>query len=120
MNMRGDTNPETISRVKQEIDSSFPRGMAALGTAAASRATTALPAAVAARILNEYRSRYMRGLVKFLKNDAAGAKEMYAAVTGVELAQGFEGQRGFWWVVLAFFESLIHGALPADVDARPF
>ena len=120
MNMRGDTNPETISRVKQEIDASFPRGMAALGATAASRATTALPAAACARMLNEYRSRYMRGLVKFLKNDAAGAKEMYAAVTGVELAQGCEAQRGFWWVVLAFFESLIHGALPTDVDARPF
>jgi len=120
MNMRGGIGPESVSRLKEEIDSAFERGMAALGAAAAGRATTTLPAAAAARMLNEYRSRYMRGLVKFLKNDAAGAKEMYAAVTGVELAQGFEGQRGFWWVVLAFFESLIHGALPADIDVRPF
>lgn len=119
MNTRGGIDTGSGSRAKQEVDSAFRRGMDALDRVAASRATSALPPAAAAKMLNEYRARYMRGLVKFLKNDPAGAKEMYAAVTGVELAQGDPGQRGFWWVVLAFFEALIHQALPEGADARP-
>lgn len=110
---------ESLFAAKQEIDSAFLRGMAMLEVFAARRATMALPPAAAGKMLIEYRARYRRGLVKFLNNDPAGTKEMYAAVTGIELAQGVADQRGFWWVVLAFFEALIHKALPEEVDARP-
>ncbi|MFM9971269.1 MAG: response regulator [Burkholderiales bacterium] len=114
---------DPVTRAKEEIDAAFQRGMLSLNMLAVERAggagAIALPAAAAAKMLVEYRSRYVKGLIKFLKNDGAGPKEMYAAATGIELAQGDPSQRGFWWVVLAFFEAMIHKALPADVDTRP-
>ena len=64
------------------------------------------------------RARYMRGLLKFLKNDRSGALEMHQAIATIELAQGTAAQRGFWWVALGFFEALVHQALPQDLDAR--
>jgi chemosensory pili system protein ChpA (sensor histidine kinase/response regulator) len=68
--------------------------------------------------LRDLRGRYQRGLLKWLKKDASGAEDMRAAVEAIETAQGSSPQRAFWWVSLAFFDALAHGALPADLDAK--
>jgi chemosensory pili system protein ChpA (sensor histidine kinase/response regulator) len=68
--------------------------------------------------LREQRSRYQRGLLKWLKNDASGAEDMRAAVEAIEAPQGATPQRAFWWASLAFFEALAHKALPQNLDAK--
>src|SRR5712691_9310419 len=68
--------------------------------------------------LREQRTRYQRGLLKWLKNDASGAEDMRAAVEAIEAPQGPTSQRAFWWASLAFFDALAHKALPQDLDAR--
>src|SRR6266487_5955722 len=68
--------------------------------------------------LREQRTRYQRGLLKWLKNDASGAEDMRAAVEAIEAPQGPISQRAFWWVSLAFFDALAHKALPQDLDAK--
>ena len=66
------------------------------------------------------RARYMRGLLKLLKNDRSGAEEMHQAIGAIEQAQGTAAQRGFWWVAVAFFDALVQDLLPQDVDVRRF
>src|SRR6266700_2759012 len=68
--------------------------------------------------LREQRTRYQRGLLKWLKNDASGAEDMRAAVEAIEAPQGPTSQRAFWWASLAFFDALAHKALPQDLDAK--
>jgi chemosensory pili system protein ChpA (sensor histidine kinase/response regulator) len=69
--------------------------------------------------LREQRTRYQRGLLKWLKNDASGAEDMRDAVAAIEALQGLTSQRAFWWVSLAFFDALVHKALPQDLDPKP-
>src|SRR6266568_3655439 len=68
--------------------------------------------------LREQRTRYQRGLLKWLKNDASGAEDMRAAVEAIEAPQGPTSQRALWWASLAFFDALAHKALPQDLDAK--
>jgi chemosensory pili system protein ChpA (sensor histidine kinase/response regulator) len=70
------------------------------------------------KFLREQRSRYQRGLLKWLKNDPSGAEDMRTAVAAVEATQGLTSQRAFWWVSLAFFEALAHRALPQELDVK--
>ena len=70
------------------------------------------------KYLREQRSRYQRGLLKWLKDDASGAEDMRAAIEAIEAAQGPTSQRAFWWVSLALFDALAHNALAQDVDAK--
>src|SRR5690242_4747259 len=70
------------------------------------------------KYLREQRGRYQRGLIKWLKNDAGGAEDMRGAVEAIETVQGPSSQRAFWWVSLAFFDALVHKALPPDLDAK--
>jgi chemosensory pili system protein ChpA (sensor histidine kinase/response regulator) len=80
----------------------------------------------APRYFRDQRTRYQRGFLKWLKNDAnrndtsgnEGALEMFEAVRAIEQTQGLTSQRSFWWAAQAFFEALVQGALPADLDAR--
>jgi chemosensory pili system protein ChpA (sensor histidine kinase/response regulator) len=58
------------------------------------------------------RSRYQRGLLKWIKKDASGAEDMRAAVAAVEGVQAQNAQRAFWWVALGFFDALVAKALP--------
>ena len=62
--------------------------------------------------LREQRTRYQRGLLKWLKNDASGAEDMRAAVEAIEAPQGPTSQRAFWWAALAFFDALAHKRCP--------
>src|SRR5712692_2908848 len=78
----------------------------------------ALKPSEADKHLREQRSRYQRGLLKWLKNDASGAEDMRAAVEAIEAPQGPTSQRAFWWASLAFFDALAHKALPQDLDAK--
>ena len=78
----------------------------------------ALKAGESDKYLREQRSRYQRGFLKWLKNDASGAEDMRAAIEAIEAAQGPASQRAFWWVSLAFFDALAHKALPQDLDAK--
>ena len=82
------------------------------------RISVTLKAGEANKYLREQRSRYQRGFVKWLKNDANGGEEMRAAVEAIEATQGPTSQRAFWWASLAFFEALARKALPADLDTR--
>jgi len=72
----------------------------------------------AVRYFREQRVRYQRGFVAWLKNDAGGLADMQAAVAAIELTQGPTAQRAFWWAAVAFFDALVRGALPQDLDAR--
>lgn len=58
------------------------------------------------------RSRYQRGLLKWIRKDASGAEDMRAAVAAVEGVQAQNAQRAFWWVALGFFDALVAKALP--------
>src|SRR5438445_7646579 len=78
----------------------------------------ALKPSEADKHLREQRSRYQRGLLKWLKNDASGAEDMRAAIEAIEAPQGPTSQRAFWWASLAFFDALAHKALPQDLDAK--
>src|SRR6266571_1792241 len=78
----------------------------------------ALKPGEAEKNLREQRTRYQRGLLKWLKNDASGAEDMRAAVEAIEAPQGLTSQRAFWWASLAFFDALAHKALPQDLDAK--
>lgn len=82
------------------------------------RISVTLKAGEADKYLREQRSRYQRGFVKWLKNDAAGGEEMRAVVEAIEATQGPTSQRAFWWAALAFFDALARKALPADLDTR--
>ena len=82
------------------------------------RISVTLKAGEADRYLREQRSRYQRGFVKWLKNDATGSEEMRAVVEAIEATQGPTSRRAFWWAALAFFDALARKALPADLDTR--
>jgi len=82
------------------------------------RISVTLKAGEANKYLREQRSRYQRGFVKWLKNDAAGGEEMRAVIEAIEATQGPTSQRAFWWASLAFFDALSRKALPADLDTR--
>jgi len=82
------------------------------------RISVTLKAGEADKYLREQRSRYQRGFVKWLKNDAAGGEEMRAVVEAIEATQGPTPQRAFWWASLAFFDALARKGLPADLDTR--
>jgi chemosensory pili system protein ChpA (sensor histidine kinase/response regulator) len=82
------------------------------------RISVTLKVGEAEKYLREQRSRYQRGFVKWLKNDATGCEEMRAVVEAIEATQGPTSQRAFWWASLAFFDALAGKALPADLDTR--
>ena len=72
------------------------------------------PEALAAR-LKAARLGFERGLLKWLKDDAAGVRDMRNSVAIVEQTQNTPAARAFWWVTLAFFDAV--AAAPA-ADGR--
>ncbi|MCK9284894.1 MAG: Hpt domain-containing protein [Rhodocyclaceae bacterium] len=63
------------------------------------------PEALAAR-LKAARLGFERGLLKWLKDDASGLREMRNAVAIIEQTQDTPAARAFWWVSLALFDVL--------------
>src|SRR5438309_1583337 len=119
MTARAEFDVGPLSWVKGEIDHAIQRAQEALRAFAADSADPAqLRSSEAHKHLREHRSRYQRGLLKWLKNDASGAEDMRAAIEAIEAPQGPTSQRAFWWASLAFFDALAHKALPQDLDAK--
>jgi chemosensory pili system protein ChpA (sensor histidine kinase/response regulator) len=83
------------------------------------KAPAVLKPGEAEKFLREQRSRYQRGFLKWMKKDAGGVDDMYAAVEAIESMQGLTSQRAFWWVSLALFEALAHQALPPELELKP-
>ncbi len=61
------------------------------------------------RALKGWRSRFERGLLKWLRapQDPQGPTEMRDAVAGIEQLYSAPGARKLWWTSLAFFDSLV-------------
>ena len=77
-----------------------------------------MPPEQASGYFRDQRSRFQRGLLKWIKHDAAGPNEMREAISAIESAQQLPTQRDFWWVAAAFCDALAHNALPPDLDAK--
>ena len=82
----------------------------------------AAPAPLAAKeasvYFREQRGRFQRGLLKWIKQDPAGALEMREAIAAIEATQQPPSQRAFWWVAAAFCDALAQKALPPALDAK--
>ncbi|MBL8446248.1 MAG: Hpt domain-containing protein [Zoogloeaceae bacterium] len=61
------------------------------------------------RALKAWRSRFERGLLKWLRapQDSQGPTEMREAVAGIDQLATAPGARKLWWTSLAFFDSLV-------------
>ncbi len=75
------------------------------------------PAEYEAR-LKAARLGFQRGLLKWLKDDPRGAKEMRSSVAIIEMTQGQPAARAFWWAAMALLDSVGAGALPVDPAVR--
>ena len=64
------------------------------------------------------RLEFERGLLKALREDPRGFKEMHGAIAVIEMTQIQPATRAFWWVVLAFLDALAADALKFDVGTR--
>jgi chemosensory pili system protein ChpA (sensor histidine kinase/response regulator) len=61
---------------------------------------------------------FQRGLLKWLKNEPRGAKEMRGSVAIIEATQTQPSARAFWWAAMAFLDAIAAGALPVDPAVR--
>ena len=64
------------------------------------------------------RRNFERGLLKWLKKDRRGLKEMHNSVAIIESTQTQPAARAFWWIALAFLDALEADAVEFDVGAR--
>ena len=72
----------------------------------------------AADYFRDQRSRFQRGLLKWIKQDAGGPHDMREAINAIEAAQQLPAQRTFWWVAAAFCDALAEKALPPALDSK--
>jgi len=77
----------------------------------------AAPAETIARI-KAARMGFQRGILKWLKQDPLGIREMRDALAVVEATQGQASARAFWWAALAFLDAIAEQAIPADPGVR--
>jgi len=61
---------------------------------------------------------FQRGLLKWLKGETKGAKEMRVAMAMIEMVQGQPGARAFWWAAMAFFDGLAEGGIAVDARVK--
>jgi chemosensory pili system protein ChpA (sensor histidine kinase/response regulator) len=66
----------------------------------------ALPASRLASQLVKQRRIYQRGLLAWLRGDAAGLAQMRESIAGIEEVTTQPNLRAFWWTVAALFEAL--------------
>ncbi|HXE38287.1 MAG TPA: Hpt domain-containing protein [Azonexus sp.] len=73
------------------------------------------------QVVKTARMGYQKGLLQLLRNPAEaerGRQTMRDALASIEAHQETPGARAFWWVALAFLESLADPALNADLSVR--
>ena len=75
------------------------------------------PSEAAARI-KAARMGFQRGMLKWLKQDPLGVKDMRDALAIVEATQGSTSARAFWWAALAFLDAIAAEAIPVDPRVR--
>jgi len=74
----------------------------------------------AAKELRLLRGHFEKGLLGWLRapKSDAGPKEMLLAVGRIAQLNVAPSTRSFWWASIAFFEGLVHGAIPSDREAQ--
>ncbi len=85
---------------------------------AAQGAAPALPAAEFSALVKGARAQFQRGLLAFLKGNAAGVAPMREAVARIHGAVGETAARGFWWACLGFLDSLAAQGIAADFHVK--
>lgn len=70
------------------------------------------------RFIKSQRARFQRGLLAWLRGNAAGLQDMREALLAIDSTQALPAQRTFWWSAIAFVDSLIAGGLEPDVSAK--
>ena len=80
----------------------------------------ALDAPVTALDYGVLRKRFEKALLPFLKGSGGdpGTEQMYQIISEIELAQGNQQSRGFWWVMHGFAEAVAAGEVIADVAVK--
>ncbi len=78
----------------------------------------ALPASRLASQLVKQRRIYQRGLLSWLRGDAAGVTQMREAIAGIEEITTHANLRAFWWTVGALFESLTADGLEPSFGVK--
>ena len=84
------------------------------------RATVRLSGEEANSYLRSQRTRFQRGLVKWLREPShrEALEEMLAAVDAVEQTQTVPAQRSFWWAAGALIDALAKGDLAPEPGVR--
>ncbi|MDD5329499.1 MAG: Hpt domain-containing protein [Sulfuricella sp.] len=79
-----------------------------------------VPEAELPALAREKRTRYQKGLLKFLQDsdDRKGMEAMRSALLALERAQALPAQRTFWWAAGGLVESLINKGLDSDLEAK--
>ena len=81
-------------------------------------ATQPLPAAEFSALVKTSRAQFQRGLLAFLKGNAAGVAPMREAVARIDGAVGDAAARSFWWACLGFLDSLAAQGISADFHVK--
>jgi chemosensory pili system protein ChpA (sensor histidine kinase/response regulator) len=81
------------------------------------REPEALPADQARMRLRAARSGFQRGLLKWLREDPRGVREMREYLMAIEILQP-QGSRAFWWCAVGFVDAIAAGTLPLDFNVR--
>ncbi|HNL20883.1 MAG TPA: Hpt domain-containing protein, partial [Rhodocyclaceae bacterium] len=83
--------------------------------------TTKLTPEELGKLLKSERTRFQKGLLAWLKNPsaaAAGLDQMRQALHTIEATQDTPANRAFWWVSVAFLESLSDRGVGSELEAR--
>ncbi|MEO7404845.1 MAG: Hpt domain-containing protein [Burkholderiales bacterium] len=65
-------------------------------------------------LLREEQTRFQRGLLRWLRRDQAGARDMAQAVRQIEAVEMVPGLRAFWWAAHALVDAVSNGHLEHD------
>ncbi len=82
-----------------------------------SREIDPLPADQLRIRLRAARSGYQRGLLKWLREDPRGVREMREYLAVIEAMQA-QGSRAFWWAAIGYIDAIEAGTLPIDFNVR--
>jgi chemosensory pili system protein ChpA (sensor histidine kinase/response regulator) len=69
------------------------------------------PGAERSAVLRGARSRFMRGLLRWLRKDREGMREMHGAVASIEEIEAIPAAYTFWWTASTLLDGIAQGAL---------